>query len=203
MARPHSATGMRIRTHFVFPTPPFREGGVFFEIGNVSLPILTKITTQFQAVEDRLCLCGLDQHGQTHMIWLTRRFANEMVKLLFRSIDDPAAAAAPLASSIAKTTRQLDAKARLIPTPEVTLPDPATSWLAVTLQLQTRPGQVRLVFSSQDDRKAQVDIGLVHLHQWLSIIYANYLRAGWLGDFWPDWFADAELPAPPPTASVH
>jgi hypothetical protein len=169
----------------------------------VSLPILTKITTQYQAVEDRLCLCGLDQEGQTHMLWLTRRFANEMVKLLFRSVDDPPAAAAPVASSIAKTTRQLAAKARLTQTPDVTPPDPATSWLAVTLQLQTREGQLRLVFSSQNERKALVDIGLLHLHQWLSIIYANYLRAGWHGDFWPDWFADAELPAPPPTASVH
>jgi hypothetical protein len=169
----------------------------------VSLPVLTKITTQYQPVEDRLCLCGLDQLGHTHMIWITRRFANEMVKLLFRCLDDSASAAAPVASSIAKTTRQLAAKARLTQTPDVTPSDPAASWLAVVLQLQTRSDQVRLVFSDQNDRQAQVDIGRVHLHQWLSIIYANYLRAGWSGDFWPDWFADAELPAPPPTASVH
>jgi hypothetical protein len=168
------------------------------------MTMLGRFTTEYVAREDRIRVTATDRQGQFHVLWLTRLLMDRMLAALFKLVDSSGgdSRASALADKMIKAARQEAATAQLTPGPPVVAPAEQQGWLVTNINLKLRDGVLLIQFSDDGGHSAYAEIGLLHVHQWLAILFANYRRGGWESPVWTDWFVEAQAQRPAAIA-VH
>ncbi len=163
---------------------------------------LQRITTQYVEAEDRIRLSGEDEQGQTIVLWLTQRLLAQVISHLLALIEKQSPtlskrgdAEAP-ASSLMQGFAQQAAEAELRPEQPVEAVSSSQVWLVQEVDIALSPeGTLVLVFKQEigvvaqqgDERMATLTVEAKQLRQWLSIVHAQWQRAGWPPALWPTW----------------
>ena len=149
-------------------------------------------------------MTGTDGQGRFHVLWLTRLLTDRLLIAMFKLVDRPTGASRPsaLADKMIKAARQEAATAKMAPSPRVVAPPEQEGWLVTSINLVSRDGVLQIHFSGEGSRSACAEIGALHVHQWLAILFANYRRGGWESAVWPGWFLEAQAQRPA-AAIVH
>ncbi len=165
---------------------------------------LGRFTTEYVAREDRMRVTGTDGQGQFHVLWVTRLLMDRLLVAMFKLVDRPGgdSRASALADKMIKSARQEAATAKLTPAPPVVAPAEQQGWLVINISLKSRDGVMLIHFSDDDGHSAHAEIGSLHVHQWLAILFANYRRGVWESPVWTDWFVEAQAQRPVAVA-VH
>jgi hypothetical protein len=168
------------------------------------MQILNTLATSHDPTEDRLRLVGADRDGGSHLMWMTRRLADQAVVALLRLVErEPAVAEDPRSiGDGASLVRQQEAKAALGAARGAPPPPADHGWLVISLNLSPRPDGVLLTFSGGEHTLA-FPLTFVGTRQWLSVLHAGYKAGGWDCAAWPGWFVEAERMARPVTYALH
>lgn len=168
------------------------------------MQILINLSTAYDATEDRLRLTGAVREGRSHLMWMTRRLADQAVVALLRRVErEPAVPEDPRSiGDGASLVRQQEAKAALGGVRGAWLPPADRGWLVTSLNLSPRPDGVLLTFAGGDHRLA-FPLSFVGTRQWLSVLHAAYQAGGWDCASWPGWFVEAERMSRPATYALH
>ena len=166
--------------------------------------LLNSLSTAHDPTEDRLKLIATDREGASHLMWMTRRLADQAVLALLRLVEqEPAVFEDPRSQGHgARLVRQQEAKAALAAAPLAQAPPADPGWLVTTLNLSPRPDGVLLTFISGDHSLA-FPLTYLGIRQWLSVLHAAYEAGRWHFDAWPSWFVEAERMARPVHLSLH
>lgn len=166
--------------------------------------LLSNLSTTHDPAEDRLKLIGTDRNGASHLMWITRRLADQVVVALLRFVErEPAVAKDTQAIGDGPSlARQQEAKAALGAVRGVVVPPADRGWLVTTLNLSPRPDGVLLTFSGGEHALA-FPLTFLRTRQWLSVLHAAYQAGGWHCAAWPSWFVEAERMARPVHLSLH
>lgn len=177
---------------------------------------LRRLTTVYDAAEDRLRLAGEAADGERVLLWLTQRLAHRLVSHLCRWLERQGAvdAAAPahltIARDLAQSFAQQAARQQQVAAAPVQVDgdgDGASSlasWRVASVDVLSRPDGVELTFLGEAGEAATLPLPTQPLRQWLGIVYDHYRQAEWPTAVWPAWMDEAQ---PAPTAgastSVH
>jgi hypothetical protein len=176
------------------------------------LPVLSKLTTLYVPAEDRIRLSGVLNDERVAVIWITQRFMNRLVPALIQWLEKQTAdmPRADLLHSVqqerVKVRQQERAKAG---EDQPVSPENADlEWLAVTVDVQQRPDQVRLIFKDKagaEDHCVMLPLQPMLLRQWLNVLLVGYKQAQWPLDAWPEWMTDDESQQPqrPAVQQLH
>lgn len=167
---------------------------------------LTRITTRYVAVEDRVRLAGERVGGSQVAIWLTRRLLQGLVPKLLSSPDAAPGAAPgviPAHRELLLGFAQQKALAAHVPVAPVAPPAEAESWLAERAAISRSPQALTITFESADGQAASMLLTPAAVHQWLAIIYRAYRSAQWPLDIWPAWVTENLEPVPAQPQALH
>lgn len=178
---------------------------------NLSMKSLKRFTTQYDPAEDRVCLTGADEQGQTLRLWLTQRLLNRLVPHLCEALEKQVAASTtrgmsqPLRSHIKQSFAQQHARAALPLQRSVVPAADAPQWRVETLDIKRTSRGVRLSFNgTAEAEQAVLDLPTTALRQWLGIVFEQYRRAGWPVQVWPAWIEEAAAPpVQAPAMALH
>ena len=168
---------------------------------------LQRLTTQYDAAEDRIRLSGSTPGNETLTLWLTQRLLNHLVAHLCASLEKSSAkpmekAQAPeqaLRTHVEQSFAQQKALAALSRQLPVEPIQASPSWRVDTVAVKSTRNGVRLTFSGlKEGERAQFDMPTPVLRQWLSIVFNHYRRAGWPMLVWPAWMEEAKQALPVP-----
>ena len=155
---------------------------------------ILRITTEFVEVEDRLRLTCALRSGDTAVLWLTQRLFLRMLPHLLEWLDahTPGLGAATPTREQADELRsfsQQAARATQAQEPPVSAQSAAQIWLAHTVELQPRGGELRLIFrpAARDAAAGSLVLAPQPLRVWLGIVAEQFARAGWPLEVWPGW----------------
>lgn len=168
------------------------------------MSLLINLATTHDPTEDRLRLIGADRDGGSHLMWMTRRLADQAVVALLRLVErEPAVAEDPRSiGGGASLVRQQEAKAALGAARGAAPPPTDRGWLVISLNLSPRSDGVLLTFAGSEHTLA-FPLAFVGTRQWLSVLHAAYQAGGWQCTAWPGWFVEAERMARPVTYALH
>lgn len=159
----------------------------------MNTPSLQRLTTRYQADEDRLCLTGELPTGHTVPLWLTQRLCLRLLPCLLDWLN---AQSRELRQALAwQGVAQQAATAALTPSPPV-LSD-ATPALVNAVDV-TWGEAVTLRFRHGETLHATVSLDAEALRQWLGIMHMQWQQAGWPSDLWPAWMRSGTSPTPAP-----
>lgn len=159
---------------------------------------LQRLTTQYDAAEDRIRLSGSTPLNETLTLWLTQRLLNRLVPLLCQGLEKQVlgqpgeqALRVQLQQSFAQQ-RALAALPRQAPVqPGADSPQ----WRVEVVDVKQAPGGVRLVFKgAAEAQQAVLKLPTPAMRQWLGIVFEQYRRAGWATQVWPAWMEEAAAP---------
>lgn len=171
---------------------------------------LQRITTEYVELEDRIRLSGESEEGQTIVLWLTQRLLSQVITHLVGLIEKQSAdPSQPLGedetttSSLMQGFAQQAAEAALVPEQPVQAADSSQNWLIQEVDIAlSAEGALALVFKQElagasqqsEDGKVSLTVAAEQLRQWLSIVHAQWQRAGWPLSIWPTWMDEAAAP---------
>lgn len=168
---------------------------------------LTRFTTVYEPMQDRLALTGRDAGGHGVTIWLTQRFALRLLPTLFAQLDrsGPAQAVRPNVSAVApdalraqavQAFRQQAARAQQ-PRLEPVRPHPDSHFelLATEARLGRQGPGLRVLFLGAAGEAAALVLLPLELRQWLDIVHRHWRNAEWPLTIWPAWIVTAAAPA--------
>jgi hypothetical protein len=144
--------------------------------------------TAYVIPEDRLRLACTLKTGETDVFWLTRRLANALVKNLVEWVDK--SIEQDRFRELAHEMAQRSAVAKQPKAPGTKIPE-TQGWLVDSVGFKTNGKVLVLTFREKDDgRQAFIRFDAEHLRRWLKVLHAQYKRAGWPADVWPDWISE-------------
>jgi len=154
---------------------------------------LSRITTRYHELEDRILVSGQAPDDTVFNAWLTRRLLDRLVASLARILSP---ADQHGLDEILNDFAQDKAEAALTPTPAVTASaeGKCIDALITAIDLQHQPEQVRLIMRSTRPGAAVLSLTHRELRQWLSIMRTAYKLAAWSTDAWPGWLIDRKGP---------
>lgn len=166
---------------------------------------LRRVTTEYRAQEDRLCLTGERTGGDAVVLWLTQRLLNRLVPHLTAWLERQEGPGEH--ARVILEFQQQAAVGALKPQTLVRPPSDAPGRLVRSVDLVAGPEAVQLGFKGQEAGEVLASLLLAPnaLRQWLGIVYAQYVRGDWPTTVWPAWLA-AGTPAPaagPSAAVLH
>ncbi len=146
---------------------------------------LHRITTRYDAVEDRIRLTGEISPGETLLVWLTRPLLDKLVLHVAQWLEkqQPDMARADMILGFAQEAAQ-NAQA---PLPPVVAGQQTTQWMARDINLSPQAGQICMTFRGAGEAPAALTLGITPLRQWLGILYRGYRAADWPLNAWPIW----------------
>jgi len=161
-----------------------------------------RFTTEYLADEDRMRISIAFNDGTVQVLWLTRRLLDRVIARLVAQVG-----CAPLPGGVdgdrARTRvqqrfNQQAATASMTPQEPVRATKAEQQAQPPTLitGVDLRPGQTVLAldFRAGDTVVAQIPFRKEALRQWLGVLHNRYEKAGWNGQFWPDWIrSDADV----------
>ena len=162
---------------------------------------LKRLSIQYVDSEDRVRLTGQMADGAPEVVWLTQRLLQRMIPVLLQWLEqqDPKVAHAEVLRSWA----QQRARAALVRQPPIQPHEDSRTWLAESVDVARRAKGIRLTFKGMREEQAVVAFAVNGLRQWLSIVHAAYVKAGWSQDVWPEWIRDSASPGKRRTAVLH
>ncbi len=166
------------------------------------VPELQRLTTTYDAVQDRVRLAGEAGSRDKVVLWLTRRLLDRLVAHLTRWLGRQGGEQAY--AGLVQAFEQQAAAAGLEPQAPV-LPDGgAPEWLVETVDVTGGPGGVVLLFKGGGGEVlARLGLTRVALRQWLGIVHALYGQGEWSLEVWPDWMGEVCRPAAAGAVALH
>ncbi|MYM35557.1 hypothetical protein GTP38_14570 [Duganella sp. FT94W] len=159
---------------------------------------LQRLTTEYDAAQDRIRLSGLDAERRPHLIWLTRRLLRLLVPALVRWLEQHDGV---VQAAVVQSFAQEVARAGIVPQTAVNAAS-GPAWLAQAVDLG-RAGDL-LSLSLRDGAGATVTVMLSarQLRQWLSMLQHGAVQGDWDLAEWPAWMSP-ELAAPEGSTVLH
>lgn len=160
----------------------------------VRLENLQRITTEFIASEDRICLTGEVSEERARasvVLWLTQRLLNRLAPCFCAWLaggdnDSPTA-------ELEQEFAQQKAQAELEPQAPVRIVTQTQGDLVYSVDVQTAPGVMVLTFKGHNKQPlATLQLTPLQLRQWLHILHNQFRRAEWPTTAWPSWM-EAEV----------
>ena len=154
---------------------------------------ITRITTEYVDLEDRIRLAGETPDGASLILWLPQRLLNRLVPVLCDKLrpardDDPHA-------GILNSFAQMAAVQNLAPLPPVRTTPEARSRTIRAVTVVGGTDAVQLLLKEEehaDSAQTSMTLRLDELRQWLSILHRQWLRAGWPPELWPAWMSETD-----------
>lgn len=171
---------------------------------------LHKFTTRYCDLQDRLCLDGESESGDTVSLWFTHRLMKNLLTTLIKYItpasDDKnnSATLAQWELAHARAVQQLETPVE-VPTDhaENNTSNPPTGWLISSIDINSSPHQVILTYNTINTKVAFIELSADHLRQWVSIIYTVWQSTGWSLEVFPVWMKSTETPALATNVVLH
>lgn len=173
-------------------------------------PRIDRLTTLYQAAEDRLQLVGQLPAGHPVLLWLTQRLCLQLVPCLLKRLNvsdvtgvrrGPRTATALYEDELNGFAQQV-AVQELVPQPSVAMQEGSPAHLVASITVVQRGGGVGLVFTDGTQPPlASIEFTAQQLRQWLAIVCKQWQAAQWPMHIWPDWMHGA-LAAQPPQANA-
>lgn len=171
---------------------------------------LQRITTAFDASEDRIRVCGEWAAGQTLVLWLTQRLLVRLVPHLLGWLEQQVVADGPGADVRAELMQgfaQQAAMTNLAPQIPVEAGTAQRVWLVQSVDVAATAQAVRLTFKAEDCAQAAgMTLEAQALRQWLGILHEQCRQAGWASAapqfsafVWPPWVQSRPQAEPLPT----
>ena len=171
---------------------------------NAPPPRLQRVTTRYDADEDRLCLSGVTASGEMHAIWLTQRLLLRVLPHLFAWLEAAppvgAAAAGPqtVGAAVQAFSQQaaVAAQGRLAPVPR---PHADAGWLVRGIGFSATGDEACLTFTSGPGGRGEallLALASTPLRQWLGVVHSRWVVAGWPVAIWPAWMAPGAHASP-------
>lgn len=181
------------------------------QVTRQSVPVLGRLTTVYNALEDRVQISGQTASGEVIVIWVTQRLLNRMVAALVEWLEqqDSTVPRADLLQSVkqARAINQLTEQSRQERGEPVPSAGASSSWLAASVDVQRRPDQLVLVFKTAPEAgagQAAVPLPALALRQWLNILLQGYLHGEWSTAVWPEWMCEQQPAlAQPARGAIH
>ncbi len=161
--------------------------------------IIQKITQHYELYEDRICFTVQNAQQQVMQIWITQRFANNVVRALTQILENNvktsqvgqamATTGQPLAD--VHLWEQLAAQKQLKPDIPVKPEQAQYKILAGELNVsftQREQTFYTLIFKEKNQDAASLQLDAVQMRQWLGIFHQMYGIAKWPMQVWPVWF---------------
>ena len=153
--------------------------------------LLTRLTTRYDPVEDRLALDG-QLAENTCRLWLTARLLRQLLPRLFAWLDDQAGeTAAMIAMHRWAQSRALAEKRPAAPVVRSS-DQQGQAWLIDAVTLQTTSLHLTLRWKVGDSEVAALRLDARALRQWLEILRHQAEQAGWSDMPWPVWLTQPE-----------
>ena len=172
--------------------------------------VLTRVTTEFIDIEDRIRISGEQLDGDTDVLWLTQRLMNRLTAHLCQWLERQLtlASAAPAVQAaqqdVMQGFAQQAARAHLPSQPPVRACASNTGWRVDSIDVTQANGAVVLTFKGEGARQTQLTLPAQALRQWLGIVYQQYQRGGWPMDVWPPWMeAGSPVSGEPRAVVMH
>lgn len=155
---------------------------------------ITKLTTTYDAEQDRVRIGAQDAKGQTIELWLTQRLADRLIARLLQHLDlDVKITATPAASKVPlkeiQSWEQSAARTQLKKCEPVRAEGKLRQILVTAIDISRQDNRLLLLFQQRDERVAAMPFSMTELRQWLGIMHDIYLKANWPCQMWPSWFA--------------
>jgi len=171
---------------------------------------LQRITTSFDAGEDRIRVCGEWAAGQTLVLWLTQRLLVRLVPHLLGWLEQQAVVVdgpgADVRAELVQGFAQQAAMASMEPQAPVEARAAQRVWLVQSVDVAATAQGVRLTFKAEDPAQAAgMTLQAQPLRQWLGVLHEQCRQAGWAaapssGLMWPTW---VQSPAKPQHSVLH
>ncbi|MAC47815.1 hypothetical protein [Oceanospirillum beijerinckii] len=154
------------------------------------IPSLQRVTTEYVETEDRIRLNGLADED-TLCIWLSKRLADRLVTAVTQLLEQQHVEQAEgvkndllsFSQQAAQQRTQRDAEE-----PVAAAVKPEASWLVLSVQITPTPHSLRMTLVGKNDQqKAELNMGIGNVRQWLNILFSAYKRGQWSTDAWPEW----------------
>lgn len=166
--------------------------------------ILEKITLNYVAVEDRICMNAQIRGGETVTFWLTQRLCRELVKTFVGYLDKAAGSAPASGKAVVQTYFQEEAMIRKTRIPSVdTSKSTQAPVLVKTLNIRSGPDVLLLRLPMPDGSVSAMPLKPIEARQLLQIMYAQYCKGDWPLDIWPQWIAGQAARGKPADGAVH
>jgi hypothetical protein len=153
-----------------------------------------RFTTEYLPAEDRIRLSLERGDDSVAVLWLTRRLSRRLVPQIVKVVDalprlKGGAQTAP-PSDNAQRRSQMDALGKIeqqAPVLAGELPDGLESHLINGLSVRLTPAALLIDFKVGEEVVQTLPFSEAALRQWLGLLHANFRRAEWIEDIWPDW----------------
>jgi hypothetical protein len=158
-------------------------------------PEILWFKTAYVTDEDRLRLACSLKGGGSDVMWLTQRLGNALLKKLLEWLDKASVQDERFAEDAHRVAQQ-SALSKLPKRAPAAIPD-GPAWLVHSVGIRTTKQGLLLTFKDAGERALCIRFDAPRLRQWLTVLHAQYRRAGWSADIWPEWMADVagEKPA--------
>ncbi len=172
-------------------------------------PVLSKVTTLYDPVQDRIKISGQFKNDKVCVIWLTQRMLNRLVPHVTGWLEkqqDDKTPRGDLLNSIQQQRAQNKHAERVEQGLDtaVSAEEAEAEWLALSVDIQHPPGGVRVIFkdkAKEPEQMAVLELPPLLIRQWLNVLMVNYKKADWPNNAWPEWMQEQigpvkEQPAP-------
>lgn len=153
------------------------------------VPNLQRITTEYSEVQDRIRVAGETKEGALTVLWLTQRLVTRLVPPLFDWLGH--GFANEKFADIRQSFEQHAAVGALEPQAPVAPSADTAGWLVIAVDVNRAGQLLTMTFRSEQDHKVALPMMAVPLRQWLEILHAACLNAGWPMHCWPEWLREA------------
>lgn len=151
------------------------------------MAMLTRITTDYSELQDRLKLSGEVDGGETQIVWVSQRLAQRLFRAVLKWVYEIGGAS--VSAEVMQEFSQQAALAEQKQLKDVVVSTEAAEWLAHSIDLTTSKDALSLVFKNIDGQDAQMAFSEAQVRQWLSIVVRAYEKAEWPMDIWPEWLS--------------
>lgn len=161
-------------------------------------PVLSKVTTQYDPVQDRIRLSGQFKNDKICVIWLTQRLLNRLIPHVTGWLEKQQDDNTPR-GDLLNSIQQQRAKNKHAERVEqgldtaVSADEAETEWLAQSLDIQLPASGVRVIFkdkAKEAEQMAVLELSPLLIRQWLNVLMANYKKAEWSHNAWPEWMQE-------------
>lgn len=158
------------------------------------MPSISRLTTQYQADEDRFCISGqLSGDQSLCRLWLTQRLMTRLIATVLDWLRNASheGSGEVQAERARHVVAQHAARETLLPqSPVRTAPDDP-SWCVHEIGVKRYPERMVLVFRREGCPSIALPLDVRMVRQWMHIVYGQWNTAGWPRSAWPAWFVEA------------
>ncbi len=148
-----------------------------------------RFSTEYIDYEDRVRLTYLIEDESTHIAWLTHRFLDKLVTHTVAWLEK---IGQPMPRGDAWQSFSQDVAISKLPEqPPVKALATTPSWIVYSVDFKFNETAANLILKNRDDTaRAELQMNIVQLRQWLNIIHHQYVKGGWNLKCWPDWLIE-------------